>query len=104
MSIFMCELCDQLKDADFKGCYQWEDGLVCEDCHVENTPEDYEDWVITYEKKPIPSRQFDWEATHIDYDGAPIHSGGPPADARHFTGPSLQDVWLQVIEYNEEEA
>ena len=96
MSIFMCELCQELRDGDFKGCYEWGSELVCEDCHTENTPEDYENYKISYEHLP------GWIAVHEDYDGAPIHSGGPPADDRCFTGNSLLDVWEQVINYNEE--
>lgn len=27
-------------------------------------------WVISFEYPPIPCRDFDWAATHPDYDGA----------------------------------
>lgn len=33
MSIFTCKLCDQQKDCDFDSCYEYEDGLICEDCN-----------------------------------------------------------------------
>lgn len=32
MSIYTCKLCDQQKDCDFDGCYEYEDGLICDDC------------------------------------------------------------------------
>ena len=33
MSIYTCKLCDQQKDRDENGCYEYEDGLICEDCN-----------------------------------------------------------------------
>lgn len=33
MSIYTCKLCDQVKDCDFDGCYEYEDGLICEYCN-----------------------------------------------------------------------
>ena len=98
MGCYYCELCDGLKDDDYNLCHEWGDGLVCEDCHTEHTPEDWEDWVLTYWKKPIPDRTHDWELVHKDYDGAP-DSG----DTRAFTGPTIEDVYQQAIEYNEEQ-
>ena len=93
MACFYCQQCDQLLDGDWVESYEWGSEEICIDCHVELTPEDWEDYKITYDPKPIPNRNHDWEATHNDYD---------PPDARHFTGRSLEDVWAQVIEYNEE--
>ena len=101
MSVFYCELCGALRDGDFVGCNEWADGLVCDDCFTENTPEDFEDWIVSYWKKPIPIRTLDWEIVHKDYDPTPLDSGGPPGDDRFFQGPTLADVWQQVIEYNE---
>ena len=62
----------------------------------------YNDWTITYAPPPIPTRSHDWQGVHKDYDGAPIHSFGPPADNRFFTGPSRADIIEQIEEYNEE--
>lgn len=28
----------------------------------------YKDWSISFDAKPIPTRQFDWSATSPDYD------------------------------------
>jgi len=30
----------------------------------------YRGWLISFDFPPIPCRQFDWSATHPDYDGA----------------------------------
>jgi hypothetical protein len=46
MSIYTCKLCDQQKDCDFDGCYEYMDGLICEDCEAEVNP--------LPEIKPIP--------------------------------------------------
>jgi len=92
MSMFTCEICDNLVDSDWVECWEWEEGLACGDCFVENTPENYEEWTTKFDAKPIPIRAFDWEITHNDYD---------PPDERHFTGPTLLSVWQQATEYEE---
>jgi len=97
MSMFYCQQCDQLLDGDWIESYEWGSEEICIDCHVELTPEDFDDWNLSYDMKPIPSRAHDWELVHKDYDGAP-DSG----DHRAFTGPSIDDVYQQAIEYNEE--
>ena len=94
MSCFLCEGCDRLLDGDWVEAYEWGDGIICIDCHVELTPEDFDDYILKYDPKPIPDRNHDWEVTHKDYD---------PPDDRHFTGASLEEVWGQVIDYNEEQ-
>lgn len=30
----------------------------------------YRGWTISFDYPPIPCREFDWSATHPDYDGA----------------------------------
>ena len=40
------------------------------------------DYLITYNPKPIPSRQHDWDWCHQDYDG--------PGDPRCGTAPTEQ--------------
>ncbi len=35
MSIFICEICDKQRDADFVGCHEWGEGLACEPCYDE---------------------------------------------------------------------
>ena len=100
MAIFHCELCGNLLDGDWVESYEWGDGEVCIDCHVEHTPEDWEDYNL-YRDSSFPAA-FRWTLCHKDYDGAPIHSFGPPADGRFFMGPTIEDVYQQAIEYNEE--
>jgi hypothetical protein len=61
-------------------------------------------WHIEYDPPPIPSRTCDWAFRHDDYDGAPEHSFGPPADNRCGTGPSEADCIQQIKEMEEEGA
>jgi len=35
------------------------------------TASDGSRWHLSYDFPPIPSRSYDWSATHEDYDGAP---------------------------------
>jgi len=102
MSVYRCELCDEFKDGDYIVCMEWDDGLVCEDCYCENTPENADEWIVSYWQKPIPVRSMDWEIVHKDYDPTPLDSDGPPGDDRFFTGPTLLDVWHQAMEYEDE--
>jgi len=93
MAMFYCQECDHLLDGDWIESYEWGSEEICIDCHCELTPEDFEDWNLTFWPKPTPDRNHDWELTHKDYD---------PPDGRAFTGPSIEDVYQQAIEYNEE--
>lgn len=95
MAVFRCDLCDRFIDIDFHGVEEWGGEEVCSDCYNDHTPEDVDDWKLSYWKKPIPDRGHDWELTHKDYDG--------PGDPRAFTGRSVEDVYQQAIEYNEEQ-
>ncbi len=101
MSIYYCESCDQQRDGDWNVGTEVGAEFWCEDCCCE-LPEDWEDYKITFSRKPIPTTAHDWEAVHKDYDGAPIHSFGPPADNRAFTGKNVGDLIEQIKEYNEE--
>jgi len=97
MAMFYCFECDRLLDGDWTESFEWDEGNeICIDCHIDATPEDFDDWKLSYDMKPIPSRAHDWELAHKNYDGAP-DSG----DFRAFTGPSIADVYQQAIEYNE---
>ena len=35
MSVFICQECEQQRDADTEGCEEWNGELVCEDCFTE---------------------------------------------------------------------
>ena len=63
----------------------------------------YGDWIIKYDPPPIPIRTADWQFYHKDYDGAPIHSEGPPADNRSGFGPTAEDCRRQIDEYEDDE-
>ena len=101
MAMFYCQECDRLLDGDWVESEELDGEMVCLDCHLELTPEDWEDYEIRFDSSN--PKGFQWTATHKDYDGAPIHSFGGPADPRHFLGESEKDVWQQVIEFNETE-
>lgn len=98
--MFTCEICGDLKDGDWVEAYEWGDGEACIDCHVEATPEDFEDWILD-KRQDFPACAR-WTLTHKNYDGAPMHSLEGPSDHRCFLGPTIADVYQQVIEYNEE--
>ena len=46
----------------------------------------YKNYVITYNPKPVPCRQFDYDFVHEDFDGAPDSE-----DIRCGTGESVVD-------------
>ena len=102
MSMFTCALCDCLQDGDYVECYEWGADLVCGDCHCEHVPDNWEDWAPR--RTGYTDKEFRWEITHKDYDGAPIHSFDGPADGRYFMGYSLADVWQQAMEYEDEKS
>ena len=49
-------------------------------------------WTIEFNRKPIPDRQFDYEFSHENYDGA---DGG---NGLCGTGSSLEDCRAQIRE------
>lgn len=56
-------------------------------------------WSVWYDGWPAG-----WVAAHENYDGAPLHSDGPPGDRRCFTGPSRADVVEQIDDHEEDVA
>lgn len=60
--------------------------------------ETYKGYSITYWAKPIPTRSFDFDFCHEDYDGAP-DSG----DRRCGSGMSVEDCKEQIDELIEDE-
>ena len=97
MSIYRCDKCDEQKNRKWDGCTEVLYDLWCDSC-AEILPDDFEDWEITFWMKPIPDRRHDFEAVHVDYDGA-IDS----LDRRAFTGPNIESLINQINEYNEAE-
>lgn len=35
MSLYICEICDNLRDSDYREIVEWADGLACRECAVE---------------------------------------------------------------------
>ena len=50
----------------------------------------YQDYIITYRAKPVPTNVFDWEFAHQDYDG--------PGDPRCGTAASYEEAILKIQE------
>lgn len=50
----------------------------------------YRNFHIEHRPKIIP--QFDWEFCHVDYDGSPSDSGGPPIDRRFGFAFTLEEA------------
>ena len=32
MSLYICDHCNNMTDADTQGCNDWQEGIVCDDC------------------------------------------------------------------------
>lgn len=58
----------------------------------------YKNWEITYNPKPIPFSNFDYDVVHIDYDG--------PEDGRSFSAGSILQCYYEIdcLELEEEDA
>lgn len=82
MGVYYCVGCDMLLDDDWVPCS--EDGLCDEHGEI------LEEWTITYNPKPIPSRLNDWDYVHKDYDG--------PEDKRCGTAPSREAAIIYILE------
>lgn len=54
----------------------------------------YRGWLVRYDPPPIPVRDFDWTATHPDYDGE--------GDNRHVFGKDLHDLKRAVRVWEQE--
>ena len=60
--------------------------------------EEYRGYTITYWAKPVPTRAWDYDFSHEDYDGAP-DSG----DHRCGNGASVEDCKEQIDDLIEDE-
>jgi hypothetical protein len=54
-------------------------------------------WLISWDYPPIPVRDFDWSATHPDYDGAEDAN-----DNRHVHAATLEGVIAEIDAWIEE--
>lgn len=50
----------------------------------------YRDYKISYDPPPVPTRAWDYQFAHVDYDG--------PGDCRCGTAPSLEEAKRQIDE------
>ncbi len=82
MGSYFCIGCDRIMDDDYFPCD--DDGLCPDHSAV------LEDWTITHNPKPIPSRLNDWDYVHKDYDG--------PEDDRCGTAPSREAAIIYILE------
>jgi hypothetical protein len=57
----------------------------------------YGNWEIAYNPPPIPTRAFDWQYSHKDFDGAE-----DACDNRHGAEPTLGAVFDTIDDYEEE--
>jgi hypothetical protein len=57
----------------------------------------YRGWSINFDFPPIPCREFDWSATHPDYDGADDAN-----DNRVVHGRTRDDVMAEIDAWYEE--
>lgn len=60
-------------------------------------PDRYRGWLLSYDYPPIPCRDFDWSATHPDYDGADDAN-----DNRVVHGPTRHAVVAEIDLWHEE--
>lgn len=67
-----------------------------------DTQSTYRGWNISYDAKPIPVREFDWTATHPDYDPTPLYSGDPPSDDRYVHAATFEGLIVEVDRWIEE--
>lgn len=57
----------------------------------------YRGWLISYDYPPIPCRNFDWSATHPDYDGAEDAN-----DNRHVAASTREGVMAEIDAWHAE--
>ena len=64
------------------------------------SPNTYRGWSVRYDPKPIPYRDFDWEATHPDYEAS--YEG--PEDGWVGNGLAVQAVSFDELKDRVDEA
>ena len=62
------------------------------------TREIYRGFVLDYWRKPVPTSDYDWGWTHVDYDGAP-----DAFDNRAGYAPTRRAALLCIDEWHEED-
>jgi len=62
---------------------------------TETPRDDHRGWQIEHNSPPIPCRDFDWTATHPDFDG--------PEDGRQVWGRTINDVVAAINGWYEDQ-
>ena len=62
----------------------------------------YRGYRITYNPKPIPTRQFDWDFVHQDYDGAEDANDHRAGSSASLEACKDEIDYLEEIEYFDE--
>lgn len=87
MGAYYCVGCDKIMDDDYYP--QHESGLCDEHGAI------LDEWEITHNPKPIPTRLNDWDYVHKDYDG--------PGDDRCGTAPSREAAIIYILEIDQDD-
>lgn len=72
--------------------------VVCTCCQMDGWSADgtkYRGWIVEHNPPPVPTRAWDWQAHHEEYDG--------PGDNRWAVGASRAEVVAQIDEYIRED-
>ena len=54
----------------------------------------YKDWNLEYNPKPIPSRKFDWDCRHNEFDE------DPGCDDRNFQCASIDEAMEEIDDWD----
>lgn len=57
---------------------------------------EYRGWSISHDYPPVPCRDFDWSATHPNYDPTPYYSDDGPSDHHHVHAATLEGVRAEI--------
>lgn len=76
------------------------DILAAHGCPVEDR---YRGWLITFDYPPIPCRDFDWSATHPDYDPTPNQAEDGPSDDRVVHGRTREAVMEAIDAWHDDQ-
>lgn len=57
---------------------------------------EYKNWTIIYNPKPIPTKIYDYDVVHEDYDGS-----SDSGDTRYFTTESIDSAKLLIDNWEE---
>ena len=67
-----------------------------------SAPDTYRGWEISFDYPPIPVRNFDWSATHPNYDPTPFYADDGPSDCRVVHAATRECVIAEIDAWIEE--